>query len=234
MYQTIRDHWHNLPKLKEVIQNYDKTDVFIQAIRHHKGLGVEQNYSKAKDLYEQAAELGNSKALNNLGLLYHYSLGVEKNYTKAKELYEKAAELGNSNALNNLGVLYNNGLGVEKNYTKAKELYEKAAELENSNALNNLGLLYHYGLGVEKNYTKAKELYEQAAELENRGALNNLRKLYQQNAIGLKVISADIKEKKRLQKENAELKQKLLEAELSPFPGRLFLEAQKRFNEHTF
>ena len=42
-------------------------------------------YNKAKEYYEQAAELGYSKAMFNLGNLYKKGRGVKQDYNKAKE-----------------------------------------------------------------------------------------------------------------------------------------------------
>ena len=60
--------------------------------------GVEQNYTKAVEYYERAANLGNSDALYNLGVCYYKGYGVEQNYTKAIKYYERAANLGNFDA----------------------------------------------------------------------------------------------------------------------------------------
>ena len=45
---------------------------------YNHGIGVQEDYNKAKDYYEKSAELGNSHALNNLGNLYFKGYGVKK------------------------------------------------------------------------------------------------------------------------------------------------------------
>ena len=40
------------------------------------GKGVERNYSKAKEFYEKGANLNNSDAMCNLGLMYQHGQGV--------------------------------------------------------------------------------------------------------------------------------------------------------------
>ena len=42
------------------------------------GDGVEQDYGKALEWFERAAELGDAWAMNNIGLMYHYGDGVEQ------------------------------------------------------------------------------------------------------------------------------------------------------------
>ena len=73
---------------------------------YENGLGVEQDYLKAKEYYELSIQQNNTKALINLGNLYENGLGVEQNYSKAKELYELSSNQNNSNAFIFLGNLY--------------------------------------------------------------------------------------------------------------------------------
>jgi energy-coupling factor transporter ATP-binding protein EcfA2 len=94
---------------------------------YENGYGVAQDYVRARELYEEAADKGEALAMNNLGGLYENGWGVARSYAKARELYEKAAGKGDARAVNNLGRLYENGWGVAQDYMKARELYEKAA-----------------------------------------------------------------------------------------------------------
>lgn len=57
------------------------------------GHGVEQDFAKAKELYEKACDLNNGASFINLGILYEKGNGVAQNYTKAGELYQKACSL---------------------------------------------------------------------------------------------------------------------------------------------
>ena len=59
------------------------------------GRGVKQDYQKAKELYEKAANQGFDEALNILGGMYYNGEGIKQDYIKAKEFYEKAANKGN-------------------------------------------------------------------------------------------------------------------------------------------
>ncbi|WP_230656265.1 tetratricopeptide repeat protein [Psychrobacter sp. I-STPA10] len=73
-----------------------------------------------------AAEQGDAKAQNNLGVMYHQGLGVEQSYTEAAKWYQKAALQGNIDAQFNLGMMYENGLGVPQSYTEAIKWYQKS------------------------------------------------------------------------------------------------------------
>lgn len=140
--------------------------------------GVEQDYTKALEWYEKAAEHGNYAAMIGIGNMY-VNGDVEQDYAKAMEWYEQAAELGSETAMSNIGHMYINGNGVEQDYAKAREWYEKAAERGNTSAMVNLGTMYSRGDGgVEKDDAKALEWYEKAAELGNAYAMCNLGVMY--------------------------------------------------------
>ncbi len=141
---------------------------------YYDGICVEQNYQKAIEYYEKAAEQGIPEAISILGYMYDVGLGVKQDFEKAKKLYEKAAEQGISGAISNLGYMYENGLGVKQDFEKAKKLYEKAAEQGNSVAISNLGFMYHYGMGVEQDSEKAIELFEKSAKQGNEGAKRSI------------------------------------------------------------
>ena len=61
--------------------------------------GGRQDYSKAKEWFEKAAEHGNEYAMFQIGFLYEAGNGVEQSYNKAKEWYEKSAGLGCESAI---------------------------------------------------------------------------------------------------------------------------------------
>jgi TPR repeat protein len=142
------------------------------------GLGVAQDYAKAREWFEKAADKGDANAMTNLGLLYGIGQGVAQDYAKARELYERAADKGQALAMNNLGVLYESGLSVAQDYAKARELYERAADKGNENAMINLGQLYANGRGLAQDNAKARELYEKAADKGNALAMRNLGVVY--------------------------------------------------------
>ena len=58
-----------------------------------------QDYVKAREWYEKAADKGDAGAMTNLGLLYDNGQGVAQDYVKAREWYEKAADKGDAGAM---------------------------------------------------------------------------------------------------------------------------------------
>jgi uncharacterized protein len=58
---------------------------------YYRGNGVTRDYAEARRWYEKAANLGEDRAMNRLGLLYHYGRGVPRSYSEARYWYEKSA-----------------------------------------------------------------------------------------------------------------------------------------------
>jgi TPR repeat protein len=141
------------------------------------GLGVAQDYAKAREWWEKAADKGAANAMYNLGLFYENGKGVTQDYAKAREWFEKAAAKDNADAMYRLGVLFGNGQGVTQDDAKAREWFEKAAEKGEPSAMNNLGRLYAAGLGVAQDYAKAREWWEKAADKGDATAVTLLEQL---------------------------------------------------------
>jgi TPR repeat protein len=84
------------------VEAIDVASIYMLAGSYHHGLnGIQQDQTKAIELYTRAAELGSSKAHNFLGYIYHEG----GNLKKAKFHYEAAAMLGHEAARFNIGVL---------------------------------------------------------------------------------------------------------------------------------
>ena len=107
--------------------------------------GVDMDFEKAVKLYEEAAKLGNTDAMLNLGVLHEYGLVFKKDYKEAVKLYEKAAEGGNAAALKLLGEVYADEFGEYKglrDWKKVVPSYEKAAAIGSTEAMVKLGDIY--------------------------------------------------------------------------------------------
>ena len=141
------------------------------------GHGVTQDYAKAREWYEKAANKGNASSMTSLGWLYEHGEGMEQDYAKAREWYEKAADKDDATAMTNLAWIYEQGLGVAQDYVIAREWYEKAAAKGNAFAMSSLGALYEDGQGVAQDYPKAREWYERAADHGDVEAVAYLEKL---------------------------------------------------------
>ena len=88
------------------------------------------NHKKAIEYFIKAAELGETNAMNYLGVFYENGRGVSKDMKKAAEWYYKAfkANPNNPYPAYNLGRFYYSGEGVPKNVDKAYQLFNRVVE----------------------------------------------------------------------------------------------------------
>lgn len=138
------------------------------------------DYVAALEYYRKAADFGNAKAMNNVGMLYYNGTGVIQDYQEAMNWFKKAADLGRPAATYNIGALHEYGQGVSQNYQEALNWYQKAAELGSENAMYRIGELYYYGCGVTQNYQEAMNWYKKAADLGYASAMYSIGSLYQE------------------------------------------------------
>lgn len=145
------------------------------AFCYYSGRGVEQNLSKAAELWNQVFKMKHKDkkerrkvglALNNLGTCYVRGEGVDQNDAAAVKLFKQALEFGYDKAGISLAYQYYKGRGVFQNYSEAARLWSIGAEKKNRYALQNLSVCYHEGHGVEKNLRKACELLMLSADSE--------------------------------------------------------------------
>jgi hypothetical protein len=131
---------------------------------------------KALPLFRQAADLGDTHAMLELGNMFEYGEGVEKNYAEAKRWLSLAADRGSPEGMRDLGGLYFQGMGrsVPPDYAAAVLWFERAANNGEPDAKYDLGTMYELGLGVAKEPDKATQLYRDAAKLGNEEAKKRL------------------------------------------------------------
>lgn len=72
----------------------DLDSIYYLGLCYANGLGVKQDFSKARFYYEQGANLNEPRCLYNLSLYYKDGIGVEKSEALASSLYSKAIENG--------------------------------------------------------------------------------------------------------------------------------------------
>ena len=144
------------------------------------------DYKKAIELYQKAAEQGNAEAQYKLGIMYQNGKGAKQDYKKAIKLYEVAAIKGNVDAQYKLSNIYTYGfLGAEVNSIKAAFYLQLMADKGVAKGQYDLALMYANGEGLKQNNKKALELFQKAAEQGYRLAENNLGVMYH-NGLGTK------------------------------------------------
>lgn len=110
-------------------------------VLYDRGMGVDQDYAKARRWYEKAAAQRYGRAEHNLGIMYEAGKGVDKNIVTAANWFRRGADDGQAASQNNLGVLYMDGRGVPQNTGKAAFWTARAAAAGNGAAIDNLPLI---------------------------------------------------------------------------------------------
>ena len=156
----IRNHFHSKEfqyesaKISEIYDRFLNTKyVFNLAKRndsfalnklgnmYEEGKGVERDHSKAIEFYKKAAELGNSEAQCNYGVMLQEE-NDERKKTEGAQYLHKSALQGNIHGMANYGIALKYGDGVAENQEEANKYLKKAADLGYSYAQVNYG----YGL----------------------------------------------------------------------------------------
>jgi enhanced entry protein EnhC len=140
---------------------------------------VDNNYQKAFENYQLAANSKDAIGQFNLGLMYEYGKGITVDMLQAKKLYSQAAKKGYANAMTQLAGFYLNGIGNNVDNQKALYWYRKAARLKNSTALYQLGVMSETGIATQIDSNNTVTFYQQAANLGNDKAKLALARIYQ-------------------------------------------------------
>jgi serine/threonine protein kinase/TPR repeat protein len=138
--------------------------------------------SAAIPSFEQAAALGEPRAMLELGKIYGSGDGVGKDAAKAADWYRKAADLGNASAMVFLGALYAQGAGVPKDLGEAAKWLRKAADAGNAVAMDGLGQMYANGQGFPVDAAQAVTWYHKAIDNNNAPAMYHLGLLLENGA----------------------------------------------------
>ena len=109
--------------------------------RYYDGVGVDQSYQQAKELFELAACQGYASAQCKLGNMHYEGRGVGAHAYAAVKYYEAAARQGHADAQYCLGGIIANGRGVEQSFETAREWLMKSAEQGHEHAIKALQTL---------------------------------------------------------------------------------------------
>ena len=140
-------------------------DAIVEEGIKHLNIGIEDDdddeYKKAAELFEKAANHGHSDAQDYLGKQYELGLGVVKNKQEAIKWYALSAEQDNADGQFDLATIYEEDNDIET----ANKWYKKAVRNKHPHAMYNLANNYRLGNGIEENHAKALELYKESADL---------------------------------------------------------------------
>ncbi len=140
---------------------------------------VDDNYQKAAEGYQMAAQQASPIGQFDLGLIYEKGKGCPVDFAKATALYLQAANQGHHQAMVQLAGLYFNGAMGSRDEQQALHWYKKAADQGDRDALYQLGLLSETGVATKLDYPDAVQYYQQAADKGNAKAKLALARMYQ-------------------------------------------------------
>jgi len=137
----------------------------------------------------KAADLGDTRAINELGAIYHGGLGVPRDDVMAMRFYYRAEQLGSTVAMRRIASAYIHAQGVPLDYHRAKIWYLRAAALGDASAQRWLGVMFAAGWGkafdYAPNYPRAKRCWQIAASEGSKQAMYDISMLYRKG-LGVK------------------------------------------------
>ena len=134
----------------------DAMAIYDLANNYANGVGHQQDYTKALELYHRAAEFGYAEAYFNVGCSYDCGLGVKQNKKKAMHYYELAAIGGCMMSRHNLGIDEEDA----GNMDRSLKHYMIAVRGGVSNAVKGVQRLYSDGYATKDDYSQALESYQ--------------------------------------------------------------------------
>ncbi len=144
-------------------------------------LRLENKFDEAAELYQKAADGGDSYAMWKLSKAYSGGEGVDFDTNKAYELLERAADKGCEEAKCDFALAYMFGwLNVKKDPQKGKELLEKLVKKsKNSYVLARYAsLLFFGGYGIEEDKEKSMRILRQIENKEEPYYLSIMGNVY--------------------------------------------------------
>lgn len=130
---------------------YQLADIYLE---------IEDDSVKSYKWYLESSEKGNSKAMNELGILAFKKLDFETGF----HWFTKSAEKADINGMLNVGYLYLYGQGVPQNSPKGIEWLIKAAKKYHVTAMDSLGKFYTEGRFVTQDSSMGYNWYKKAAD----------------------------------------------------------------------
>ncbi|MBQ3761038.1 MAG: sel1 repeat family protein [Clostridia bacterium] len=124
--------------------------------------------------YEQAAALGNSLAMVNLGNVYE----DREDYEQAYYWYNEAALAGSEAGAFNVANMYHNGLYVRQDYKKAYAYFKTLYGRHLTGAAFYMGLYSEYGYAGKKDYKAALRYYGEGLKDGDGYCAVNLGRMY--------------------------------------------------------
>lgn len=159
----------------------DAESQFKLGVRYASGENDERNFSKAAQLFKNAADQGHATAQFLLGGLYEVGgYGLQQDDQAAVRWFQKAADQENVDAMRHLGLCYIKGNGVNQNIETGFDWLKKAVVKGDAKAQYEIGQLYLNGDVVTQDNEMAVEWFRKSAEQGNAWGQFKLGSCYMQ------------------------------------------------------
>ena len=126
----------------------------------HGGYGLQKDVQRAVKLWTEAAELGSTDALFNLGIAYFSGEGVGKDRAKAVEFWIKAAMQGHVESRHNLGAIE----ADKGDHDRAMKHLLIAVKMGRKESVDKIKSMFMEGVATKEQYAEALKGYQDAAE----------------------------------------------------------------------
>ena len=142
---------------KKRIEADDPMAMHSLGLKYAQGFnGLQQDYTRALELWHRATELGCLEAYCSIGYAYYRGDGVEVDKKKSVYYYEQAAIGGDTTARSNLG----NKEARAGNMERALKHYMIAARGGDTQSLKEIQLFYSSGDATKEDYTQSLQSYQ--------------------------------------------------------------------------
>lgn len=152
-------------------------------VLHANGKGVPIDQRRAMVWFLKAADLGNPRAMVNLGITYS-KRGPGKDMVRAMRWFRKAADMGDREGILHVGLLYHGfgNFGDDEDWNElddkeALKWISKAADMGSAEAMYHLGTAHLFGHGVKKSDAEAASWFKRAADAGHESAKSWLESL---------------------------------------------------------
>lgn len=163
---------------RQILRDAASWSTWDEPMENARNAYYEGDFLLALSIWRPIAEQGDSRAQNNLGIMYRNGEGVVQDFDASRRWLLLAAEQGYARAQFSLGMMYDFGQGVAQNYGEAIRWYLQAAAKGDADAQFNLGALYATGRGVAVSVNDAARFYALAAAQGHANAQNVLARMY--------------------------------------------------------
>ena len=155
-----RAKWDEGRRMNPFSRQHSREDLRKWMYNNNYPRGFAEPYSRNYDWRKMAADLGNAKALCDIGVDLIENPTDDDDWVRAFELFTRVADLGEPSAFFNVGKCLMEGIGVEVDKVRALSWFEKARDSGYKSVQPLLADCYCDGIGCEADAEKAISIYK--------------------------------------------------------------------------